>query len=28
MGAGTHAHPDGTRAGATAMVQACEAFQK
>lgn len=28
MGAGTHAHPDGTKAGATAMVQACEAFQK
>ena len=28
MGAGTHAHPDGTKAGATAMVQACEAFNK
>jgi ribulose-bisphosphate carboxylase large chain len=28
MGAGTHAHPDGTKAGATAMVQACEAFKK
>ncbi|MBU1151527.1 ribulose 1,5-bisphosphate carboxylase, partial [Patescibacteria group bacterium] len=25
MGAGCHAHPDGTRAGATALVQACEA---
>jgi ribulose-bisphosphate carboxylase large chain len=28
MGAGTHAHPDGTKAGATAMVQACEAYKK
>jgi ribulose-bisphosphate carboxylase large chain len=28
MGAGCHAHPDGTRAGATALVQACEAYQK
>jgi len=28
MGAGCHAHPDGTRAGATALVQALEAYQK
>lgn len=28
MGAGCHAHPNGTRAGATALVQACEAYQK
>lgn len=28
MGAGCHAHPDGTRAGATALVQACEAYQQ
>jgi len=28
MGAGCHAHPDGTRAGAKALVQACEAYQK
>ena len=28
MGAGCHAHPDGTRAGATALVQACEAYQR
>ncbi|MBI5223914.1 ribulose-bisphosphate carboxylase [Candidatus Micrarchaeota archaeon] len=28
MGAGCHAHPDGTRAGATALVQACEAYSK
>ncbi|MCX8158836.1 MAG: ribulose-bisphosphate carboxylase [Candidatus Pacearchaeota archaeon] len=28
MGAGVHAHPDGTRAGATALVQACEAYKK
>jgi ribulose-bisphosphate carboxylase large chain len=28
MGAGCHAHPDGTRAGATAIVQACESYQK
>ena len=28
MGAGTHAHPDGTQKGAKAMVQACEAYQK
>jgi len=28
MGAGCHAHPDGTRAGARALVQACEAYQK
>lgn len=26
MGAGVHAHPDGTRAGARAMVQACDAY--
>jgi ribulose-bisphosphate carboxylase large chain len=28
MGAGCHAHPDGTRAGAMALVQACEAYKK
>ncbi|MDD3861984.1 MAG: ribulose-bisphosphate carboxylase [Candidatus Gracilibacteria bacterium] len=28
MGAGCHSHPDGTRKGATALVQACEAYQK
>lgn len=28
MGAGCHAHPDGTQAGARAIVQACEAWQK
>lgn len=28
MGAGCHAHPDGTKAGATALVQACEAYKK
>ena len=28
MGAGCHAHPDGTEAGARALVQACEAYQK
>ncbi|MCK4997621.1 ribulose-bisphosphate carboxylase [Candidatus Pacearchaeota archaeon] len=28
MGAGCHAHPDGTQAGAAALVQACEAYQK
>jgi ribulose-bisphosphate carboxylase large chain len=28
MGAGCHSHPDGTRAGATALVQACEAWQE
>jgi ribulose-bisphosphate carboxylase large chain len=28
MGAGVHAHPKGTRAGAIALVQACEAYQK
>jgi len=28
MGAGCHAHPRGTRAGATALVQACEAYMK
>jgi len=28
MGAGCHAHPDGTRAGAAALVQACDAFLK
>jgi ribulose-bisphosphate carboxylase large chain len=26
MGAGCHAHPKGTRAGAMALVQACEAY--
>ncbi|MCI0503259.1 ribulose-bisphosphate carboxylase [Candidatus Micrarchaeota archaeon] len=28
MGAGCHAHPKGTRAGAMALVQACEAYKK
>ena len=28
MGAGCHAHPDGTRAGAMALVQALDAYQK
>jgi len=28
MGAGCHAHPDGTKSGATALVQAMEAYQK
>jgi ribulose-bisphosphate carboxylase large chain len=28
MGAGAHAHPNGTREGAIALVQACEAYQK
>ena len=28
MGAGCHAHPDGTQAGATALCQSLEAFQK
>ncbi len=28
MGAGANAHPKGTRAGATAIVQACEAYMK
>jgi len=28
MGAGCHAHPKGTRAGAAALVQACEAYKK
>ncbi len=28
MGAGVHAHPGGTKAGAKALVQACEAYQK
>lgn len=28
MGAGCHAHPKGTKAGATALVQACEAYLK
>jgi len=28
MGAGCHAHPKGTRAGATALVQSCEAYLK
>ncbi len=28
MGAGCHAHPQGTRAGAMALVQSCEAYQK
>ena len=27
MGAGCHAHPQGTKAGATALVQSLEAFQ-
>lgn len=28
MGAGCHAHPGGTKVGATALVQACEAYLK
>ncbi|MFA4960876.1 MAG: ribulose-bisphosphate carboxylase [Candidatus Pacearchaeota archaeon] len=28
MGAGCHAHPNGTKAGAKALVQSCEAYQK
>ena len=28
MGAGVHAHPGGTKAGAAALVQACEAYTK
>jgi len=28
MGAGCHAHPQGTYAGARALIQACEAYQK
>ena len=28
MGAGCHAHPDGTKAGATALVQSLEAYEK
>jgi ribulose-bisphosphate carboxylase large chain len=28
MGAGCHAHPKGTKAGATALVQACDAYSK
>jgi ribulose-bisphosphate carboxylase large chain len=28
MGAGCHAHPDGSRAGAKALVQSCEAYKK
>ena len=28
MGAGCHAHPKGTRVGATALVQSCEAYLK
>jgi ribulose-bisphosphate carboxylase large chain len=28
MGAGCHAHPKGTKKGATALVQSCEAFKK
>jgi ribulose-bisphosphate carboxylase large chain len=28
MGAGVHAHPRGTRAGAKALIQACEAYKK
>jgi ribulose-bisphosphate carboxylase large chain len=28
MGAGCHAHPRGTKAGAAALVQACEAYTK
>ena len=28
MWAGCHAHPDGTRAGAAALVQSCEAYEK
>jgi ribulose-bisphosphate carboxylase large chain len=28
MGAGCHAHPKGTQAGAKALIQSCEAYQK
>jgi len=28
MGAGVHAHPKGTHAGATALIQACDAYKK
>jgi len=28
MGAGCHAHPEGTKAGAMALVQACESYEK
>jgi ribulose-bisphosphate carboxylase large chain len=28
MGAGCHAHPKGTKAGAAALVQSCEAYKK
>jgi ribulose-bisphosphate carboxylase large chain len=28
MGAGVHAHPEGTKAGAKALIQACEAYTK
>jgi ribulose-bisphosphate carboxylase large chain len=28
MGAGCHAHPDGTKAGAAALMQACDAYKK
>lgn len=28
MGAGCHAHPDGTQAGAKALVQSCEAYKQ
>ena len=28
MWAGCHAHPDGTKAWAAALVQACEAYEK
>nr|MBP7058694.1 ribulose 1,5-bisphosphate carboxylase [Candidatus Gracilibacteria bacterium] len=28
MGGGVHSHPGGTKAGATALVQACEAWKK
>lgn len=28
MGAGVHAHPKGTKKGATALVQSCEAYKK
>ena len=28
MGAGCHAHPGGTKKGAKALVQACEAYKQ
>jgi ribulose-bisphosphate carboxylase large chain len=28
MGSGVHAHPGGTKAGAQALVQACDAYLK